>query len=446
MIKFIGGIHPPANKHTQALPIEALPVPRPACRVIIPLSQHIGAPNETIVSVGDQVQAGQLIGQNGKAFVSSPVHATIAGKVVEISPKPHPLGQSLPAVVIQSDDDQPEIKWPPVTTDVLSQNPTDLKNRIRAAGIVGMGGATFPTHVKLSPPEAKPIDTLILNGAECEPYLTADHRMMLEHAGQIIKGVQAVMHLLGVKRSYIGIEENKPDAIDSLKQAAANTDIKVVGLKVKYPQGSEKHLIKALLNREVPPPPGLPMDVGVVVQNVSTVYAIYEALYLGKPLIERVLTVTGSGIKNPKNLRVRIGTPIADVIEYCGGLTGDAGKLILGGPMMGMAQYTLDVPVIKGTSGILVQTKSEIVMGGYRDCIRCGKCVEACPMLLLPYQIGIYAEKRLFDEAETTGAMDCLECGCCVYVCPSKRPMVQMIKHAKAAIMAKRRAAKEKAA
>ncbi len=439
MIKFVGGIHPQANKHTQAFPIEAVPPPR---RVIIPLSQHIGAPNEARVSVGDQVKLGQLIGQNEKAFVSSPVHATIAGNVVEIAPKPHTLGQNIPAIVIQTEEAQPVLEWAPIKTDVLSQEPTDLRNRIREAGMVGMGGATFPTHVKLSPPEGKPIDTLILNGAECEPYITADHRMMLEYAEQIIKGAQAVQYILGVKRCYIGVEENKPDAIDTLKQAAANTDIQVVGLKVKYPQGSEKHLIKALLNREVPPPPGLPMDVGVVVQNVSTVYAIYEALYLGKPLIERVLTVTGSGIKTPKNLKVRIGTPISEVIAYCGGLTGDAGKVILGGPMMGMAQYTLDVPVIKGTSGILVQNKSEVVMGGYRDCIRCGKCVEACPMLLVPSLIGIYAEKLLFEEADATGAMNCLECGCCVYVCPSKRPMVQMIKHAKAQIMAKRRAAK----
>jgi electron transport complex protein RnfC len=438
IIDFTGGIHPRANKLTAALPIEPAPIPR---KVIIPLAQHIGAPAESLVSVGDQVSIGQMIGQ-GQSFVSAPVHASIAGKVVQIAPHPHPLGTNLPAVVIEAEGEQPEPDWGEAETDVLSQEPTALRNRIQQAGIVGLGGATFPTHVKLSPPSEKPIDTLIINGAECEPYLTADHRLMLEHPGQIVRGVQAVMRILGVERAYIGIEQNKPDAIETLKQATGNTNIKVVELRVKYPQGSEKHLIKALLNREVPPPPGLPMDVGVVVQNVSTVLAIYEALYLNKPLIERVVTVTGSGIKQPKNLRVRIGTPVSEVIAHCGGLTDDAGKLIMGGPMMGLAQYTTQVPIIKGTSGILVQTKAEVVAEPYRDCIRCGKCVEACPMLLLPNQIGIYAEKRMFDDAEATGAMDCLECGCCVYVCPSKRPMVQMIKHAKARIMAKRRAAK----
>jgi electron transport complex protein RnfC len=441
--KFTGGVHPPAKKLTAALPIEPAPIPR---KVFIPLAQHIGAPAESLVAKGERVNIGQIIGRNEKAFVSAPVHASISGKVLEIAPHSHPLGPNLPAVVIEAEEDQTEPAWQLIETDILSQKPEILKNRILEAGIVGLGGATFPTHVKLSPPQQKPIDTLIINGAECEPYLTADHRLMLEHASQIVKGIQVVMHILGVERAYIGIEQNKPDAIQTLTQATKNTKIQVVGLKVKYPQGSEKHLIKALLNREVPPPPGLPMDVGVVVQNVGTLFAIYEALYLGKPLIERVLTVTGSGIKHPKNLRVRIGTPISEVIEYCGGLTEDAGKLILGGPMMGLAQYTTQVPVIKGTSGILVQTKSEVFTSSYRDCIRCGKCVEVCPMLLLPYQIGIYAEKQMFEEAEATGTLDCLECGCCVYICPSKRPMVHMIKYAKAQIMAKRRAAKTKAA
>jgi electron transport complex protein RnfC len=442
-VEFTGGIHPPANKLTAALVIEEAPVPE---RVILPLAQHIGAPAEAMVKVGDLVKEGQLIARNEKAFVSAPIHASIAGKVVEIAPYPHPLGHNLPAIVIQSEKEPSNPVWAPPSVDPFTQEPATLKNSIRDAGIVGMGGATFPTHVKLSPPKEKPIDTLIINGAECEPFLTADHRLMLEHSGQIIEGIRLLMHILGVERAYIGIEKNKPDAIEKLNEAADGTKIKVIGLKVKYPQGSEKHLIKALLNRAVPPPPGLPMDVGVVVQNVGTVLAVYEALCLGKPLIERVLTVTGAGIINPKNLRVRIGTPASEVIAFCGGLKDDAAKLILGGPMMGLAQYTSRVPVIKGTSGILVLTESEMSLEPYRDCIRCGKCVNICPMLLLPNQIGIYAEKGMFDEAEATGAMDCLECGCCVYVCPSKRPMVQLIKHAKAAIMARRRATKPKAA
>ncbi len=438
--KFVGGIHPPANKLSAKLPIEKAPLPK---KVILPLAQHIGAPNEAIVAKGEEVIIGQVIGQNKKAFVSALVHASISGKVIDVAPYPHPLGLKIPAIVIEASDEQPDAGYKQEKTNILSEDPAHVQGLIYAAGLVGLGGATFPTHVKLSPPENKPIDTLIINGAECEPYLTADHRIMLEYPNQLIKGIQALMHILGIKQAIIGIEYNKPDAIEVLSHAVKNTSgIQVAGLKVKYPQGSEKHLIKALLNREVPLPPGLPMDVGVVVQNIGTIYAVYEALYWGKPLIERVVTVTGSGIKTPKNLLVRIGTPIADIIEYCGGLTDDAAKIILGGPMMGMAQYTTEVPVIKGTSGILVQTESEVPASAYHDCIRCGKCVSICPMCLLPNLLGIYAEKQMFAEAEAAGVLNCLECGCCVYVCPANRPMIQMIKHAKASIMAKRRKAK----
>ncbi len=431
--KFAGGIHPPENKLTATCPIDVAPIPG---RVVLPLSQHIGAPTEPLVKKGDTVKTGQEIAK-AAAFVSAPIHASISGTVVDIAPYPHSSGLKIPSIVIESgENDDNEIKL-----DLTTENPfvlpvEELKERIKQAGIVGLGGATFPTHVKLSPPQEKPIDTIIVNGAECEPYLTADHRLMLEKAEHLVAGAGILMKILGAKEVLIGVESNKPDAIQVLKEASVKS-ITTVPLKVKYPQGSEKHLIKSLLDREVPPPPGLPMDVGVVVQNVGTVVAIWEAVKYKKPLLERVLTVTGKGIKTPKNLLVRLGTPISEVIDFCGGLIDNVGKVILGGPMMGFAQHSLEVPVIKGTSGILTLLDDEVGSAEYHDCIRCGTCVANCPCILLPNLFSVYAEKAMFSESEANHVMMCLECGCCSYVCPAKRPIIHWIRQTKAVIRAK---------
>ncbi len=427
---FIGGIHPPENKITAGCPIETFPVP---AKVLLPLSQHIGAPCEALVKAGDMVEVGQKIAQ-GRGYVSAPVHASVSGQVKSIEPYLHPIGRQVSSIVIETDTNQPQ-EWANSAIPLLkllSKDTAALRDQVQDAGIVGLGGATFPTHVKLNPPVAKPVDTLLINGAECEPYLTADHRMMMEHPQELVSGIQLLAHILGISQAYIGIEENKPDAIAALREAATKIEAKgltinVVKLRVRYPQGSEKHLIQTILDRQVPPPPGLPMDVGVVVQNVGTVYAVYEALSLGKPLIERTVTVTGSGVRQPKNLKVRLGTQVSELLDFCDWDSEGAGKIILGGPMMGMAQYTPQLPVIKGTSGVLVQTRAEVNTAGYRDCVRCGKCVEVCPMFLMPQTLSIYAERGMFKEAEEYGLTDCILCGCCSYVCPAKRPIVQMV-------------------
>jgi len=315
-----------------------------------------------------------------------------------------------------------------------------LKKIVQEAGLVGLGGAAFPTHVKLSPPKEKPIDTLIINGAECEPYLTADHRLMLEQAKEIIDGMLIIKNILNPRRIFIGIEANKMDAVEAMRQATMHVaDVEIAVLKVKYPQGGEKQLIKALTGREVPPPPGLPMDVGCLVHNIATTLSIAQAVKYGRPLIDKVVTVSGSGIEEPKNLRVRIGTLMHEVVEFCGSLKEEPGKIIVGGPMMGLAQYDLAVPIIKGTSGILIFTRDEV--GDYQSqpCIHCGKCVEVCPIRLTPSEIGNYMEKSMMDKAEELGVMECIECGSCSYICPSKRWLVQFFRLAKAERNARRR-------
>jgi electron transport complex protein RnfC len=326
--------------------------------------------------------------------------------------------------------------------DYLDLSPEALKEIIRDMGLVGMGGAAFPTHVKLSPPKEKPIDTFIINGAECEPYLTADHRLMLEEPESIIAGARIAMRSLGVNRGIIAIESNKPDAIEKMMALAEDIpELEVVALRVRYPQGAEKQLIKTLLNREVPFSGGLPMDVGVIVHNVGTLSAIYKAVRFGIPLIERVTTVTGSGVREPKNLRARIGTPIKALIEACGGFSAEVGKVIIGGPMMGVSQYSLEIPVVKGTSGILAQPLSEVEEGIAHTCIRCGSCIRACPSQLMPTILAAFAQRDMFDEAERYNAIDCIECGCCNYVCPARIPLVQLLRYAKAEILARRKKA-----
>jgi Na+-translocating ferredoxin:NAD+ oxidoreductase subunit C len=418
---FKSGIHPNDYKiQTQSLPIEVLPTPK---EVFIPLQQHIGAPCKPVVEVKEEVKIGQVIGSTD-AYVSSPVHATISGIVKDIGRYPNPTGGRTQMVhIIASDEEDPngvytEIDWTKLSID-------ELKNRITNAGIVGLGGAAFPTHVKLSPPEDKPIDTFILNGCECEPFLTADHRTMLEMPDNVLKGMAIIMKVLGVKKGYIGIESNKPDAVESMQKAANGYGFEVVTVKTKYPQGAEKMLIKAVKKRKVPTG-GLPMDIGAVVQNVGTAVAVANAVSFEKPLTQRIVTVTGNGIKEPKNLLVTIGTKFSDVIEFCGGLINETAQVFMGGPMMGIAQYDLSVPVIKATSGIVCTTNYKQVEP--LACIGCGSCVQSCPMFLMPTRLARLSLIRHWSDADKMGIMNCIECGSCAYVCPSNIPLVQWIR------------------
>jgi len=418
---FKSGIHPDDYKmQTQSLPIEILPTPK---EVFIPLQQHIGAPCNPTVEVKEEVKIGQVIGSTD-AYVSSPVHATMSGIVKDIGRYPNPTGGRTQMVhIIASDEEEPngvytEVDWTKLSID-------EIKNRIKNAGIVGLGGAAFPTHVKLSPPEDKPIDTFILNGCECEPFLTADHRTMLEMPDNILKGMAIIMKVLGVKKGYVGIESNKPDAIDSMQKAADGYGFEVVTVKTKYPQGAEKMLIKAIKKRKVPTG-GLPMDIGAVVQNVGTAVAVVNAVSYEKPLTQRVVTVTGNGIKEPKNLMVTIGTKFSDVIEFCGGLVDETAQVFMGGPMMGIAQYNLSVPVIKATSGIVCTTDYKQVEP--LACIGCGSCVQSCPMFLMPTRLARLSLIRHWSDADKMGIMNCIECGSCAYVCPSNIPLVQWIR------------------
>ena len=431
---FKGGIHPPDNKHwTSHKAIEDCPLPD---ELVVPLSQHIGAPSVACVEVGQHVAKGQEIG-SAKGFVSVPVHASTSGEVVAIENRPHPFGTPLPAVVIKPDG---EDSWSSNLqfTDPGSLTSDELIEKVRQAGVVGMGGAAFPAHVKMSPPPEKPIHTLLFNGVECEPYLTSDHRMMLEESERVLQGVALLQYVYGAERVVIGIEANKPDAIALLKKQCADAPVEILPLQVKYPQGAEKQLIAAATGREVPSG-GLPMDVGVAVHNVSTAAAVTDAVMLGRPLIERVCTVTGPAIKEPKNLRIRIGMPLSHLVEVCGGLVEEPGKIILGGPMMGFTQVGLDVPVIRGSSGLLLLREEDIANSPEGPCIRCARCVQACPMNLMPTTIAAYARRDLVVETEEYCAMDCIECGSCSYVCPACIPLVQSIRHGKAAVLAKKR-------
>ncbi|NCE72817.1 electron transport complex subunit RsxC [Odoribacter sp. Z80] len=422
----IGGVHPPENKLSASEKIQTLPVPE---QVTIPLSQHIGAPATPVVQKGDTVKAGQLIAQ-ANGFVSANIHSSVSGTVVAIDNITDAAGLPKPAITIRTEGDEwmPEIDRSGKVEHNITLSKEEIVKAIAAAGIVGMGGATFPTQVKLTPPPGNKAEFLIINGVECEPYLTADHRVMLEKAEEIIIGVQILMKAIDVKQAIIGIENNKQDAIAHLQQTASKVlGIEICPLKVKYPQGGEKQLIQATTGRAVPSG-ALPIAVGAVVQNIGTALAVYEAVMKHKPLMERIVTVTGKSVKHPGNYLCRIGTPVSKLIEAAGGIPEDTGKIIGGGPMMGRTMVNVDSPIMKGTSGILLLSRKEALREPVRNCIRCGKCVSACPMGLEPYLLAKLSMFNLLERMEEEKIMDCIECGSCSFTCPSARPLLDYIR------------------
>jgi Na+-translocating ferredoxin:NAD+ oxidoreductase subunit C len=429
----IGGVHPPENKLTAAIPIEYLLVPE---TVIIPVVQHIGSPSIPVVNKGDSVKTGQVIA-TGKGFVSANVHSSVSGKVNRIDFAADSTGYKQTAVFVDVEGDEwmDTIDRSKEINRDIKLSPEEIIKRCFESGIVGLGGATFPSHVKLTVPTGKKCEVLIINGVECEPYLTSDHRLMLEKGEEILTGVRILMKALKVEKAMIGIENNKPDAIAHLtKLASSFKGITVHPLKVKYPQGAEKQLIKALIHREVPSG-RLPLDVGAVVHNVGTAFAVYEAVQKNKPLFERVVTVTGKSLSKPGNYVVRIGTPLIKLIEAAGGLPDDTGKIINGGPMMGKAVSSTDVPVVKGMSGVIIVPRKESVREEIKPCIRCAKCVSACPLNLEPYLLMALSEKGLFERAEKERITDCMECGSCSFTCPASRPLLDYIRLGKSTVI-----------
>lgn len=422
----LGGIHPPENKLSSNAPIETLPVPKQA---IVPLGQNLGAPSKPVVKKGDEVKVGQLLAEAG-GFISTNIHSPVSGKVFKIDNAIDGSGYKRPCIIINVEGDEwdENIDRTPDIISEITLEPKQIIDRIKDAGIVGMGGATFPTYVKLMPPPGKVAEYLIINGVECEPYLTSDHRMMLELGQQIIIGTRILMKALNVKKAFIGIENNKPDAISHFNELVKGSDdIEIQPLKVQYPQGGEKQLIKAAVNREVPSGK-LPIEVGCVVQNVGTAFAVYEAVQKNKPLIERVVTVTGKGVKKPSNFLARIGTPISELIEAAEGLPENTGKIIGGGPMMGKAITSLEVPVVKGSSGILLMKNEESTRSTEGPCIRCSKCTYVCPMGLEPYLLSKAAKLGNYEMAENESIMDCIECGSCQYGCPAAIPLLDYLR------------------
>jgi len=428
---FKGGIHPKYNKSaTQSKTTVTLPVEIGEV-VHIPLSQHIGAPAKVLVKKNQQVRVGEPIGE-AAGFISTTIHSSVTGKVVAVGTVEHPVGGRVPGVSIQVED---------ATNDYIRlEKAGSFQKGVMAAGIAGMGGATFPSHVKLSPP--KDIDALLINGAECEPYLTCDHRVMVERTEDIIKGSVIIKEKLDLEKLIICVEKNKPDAIEAFKKFESTYGFELVELEVKYPQGGEKQLIKAALDRVVPEGK-LPMEVGVIVHNVGTAVAIYDSVEHGKPMYERMVTVTGA-VKEPKNIMVRIGTPISKLIEYCGGFVGTPRKIVMGGPMMGLAVTSLDTPVMKGTSGILIYKEEDLPNLNQYKCMRCGRCVETCPMGLVPSAMDRFVVKELYEELADWHVMNCIECGCCSYTCPSRRTLAGGFKTSKRLVAGILRAREEK--
>lgn len=434
----IGGVHPSENKLSATSPIRRSGLPKQA---VFSLYQHIGAPAKPVVAKGDTVKVGTVLAE-ADGFVSVPVHSSVSGRVSKIDAVVDASGYRRPAIFVDVEGDEWEESIDRSDAVVPLAGRPDLTAesivaKIREAGIVGMGGATFPCHVKLTPPKGTKAECVVINAVECEPYLTADHRLMLEKPEEILIGTSLIMKAVGVDRGYIGIERNKPDAIALLQEKAkAYPHIEIVPLQVKYPQGGEKQLIAAVTGREVPAPPALPIHVGVIVQNVGTTFAIYEAVMKNKPLFERVITVTGKNLQTPSNLLARIGTPMSQLIEECGGLPDDTGKVIGGGPMMGKALQHLDVPVCKGSSGLLLLSERESRRTAPQPCIRCAKCVSVCPMGLEPYLLATASSLRKWDVAEENGITSCIECGSCQFTCPSFRPILDNVRMGKTTVMA----------
>ena len=433
----IGGVHPAENKFSAAEPIKIAELPKIA---VFPLGQHIGAPAKAIVQKGDKVKVGQMIAEAG-GFVSAPIFSSVSGTVQKIDAVTDASGYGKPAIFIEVEGDE----WMEGidrsdSLVTLSDRPDitdkDIIEKIRNAGVVGMGGACFPCHVKLTPPPGSKPEWVIINAVECEPYLTADHRLMLEHADEILVGVSLLMKAVNVDKGYIAIENNKPDAIRLMtEKAKAYPNIEVVPLKVKYPQGGEKQLIDAVVGRQVPAPPALPVSVGAIIQNVGTAFAVYQAVMKNKPLFERVVTVTGKSLAHPGNFLTRMGTPMSQLIDACGGLPEDTGKVIGGGPMMGKALLSTDVPVCKGSSGVLIMNGKEATRAEAEPCIRCAKCVGACPMGLEPYLLSACAQQQMWDRLEQEDITSCIECGSCQFTCPSNRPLLDYIRLGKSTVM-----------
>ncbi len=429
---FKGGTHPPHDKPAAGKPIVTAEAPS---RVVIPLSQHSGKPCEPLVKVGDEVKMGQKIG-DVDAFISAPIHSSVSGKVVEIAPYFNPGGNGPMCVVIESDGKDTwadEVKPNKPLEELTGE---EIIKITKEAGVVGLGGAAFPTHVKLIPPEGG-LEALILNGAECEPYLTCDHRLMVERAEDMIYGAKAMMKALQARKCYIGIEVNKPDAISATRDAiGGDPDIEVVELEVKYPQGSGKQLVTAVMNGLEVPSGKRSTDVGIQVSNTGTAIAIADAIKTGRPLIDTVMTVAGSGINESANILVRVGTIFSEIAEQCGGLKDNSAKIIMGGPMMGNAVPSLDFPVCKATSGVLIFTEDEVVIEEYLPCIKCARCVDVCPAFIMPNFISNAGEQNDYAAAKKLHVEECIECGSCAFVCPAKRPIVQWIRLCKSAIWA----------
>ncbi len=422
----IGGIHPAEQKLSANQSIEVLPLPE---KVAVPIAQHIGAPAQPIVKRGDLVKTGQLIAKTG-GFVSANIHSPVSGKVAKIDEVVDASGYRKQAILIDVEGDEwdEHIDRSETLRKEITLSPADIIKKIGEAGIVGLGGATFPAHVKLSPPPGKACNILIINGVECEPFLTSDHRLMLEKGPELIVGIRLLMKALKVDNAVIGIENNKPDAIKNLTSlCSAEKGIEVQALKVQYPQGGEKQLINAITGRQVPSGK-LPIEVGAVVHNVGTAFAVYEAVQKNKPLVERVVTITGPQLKKPSNFLTRIGTPVNQLIEAAGGLPENTGKVIGGGPMMGKALINLEVPITKGSSGLLILPDAQAHRKPFQNCIRCSKCVSACPMGLEPFLLMIEAQKEIWDRAESDKVMDCIECGSCSFTCPANRPLLDYIR------------------
>lgn len=433
----IGGIHPEENKITAEMPTQVAPLPKQA---IFPLSQHIGAPAKPIVQKGDKVKVGTMIAE-ANGFVSAPIHSSVSGTVFKVDTAVDATGYRKPVIVINVEGDE----WEETIDrseklETLAEHPEltpeEIVERIKQGGITGMGGAGFPTFIKLCPPPTAKAECVIINAVECEPYITSDYRLMMEHADEILVGLDLLMKAAKVEKGYIGIETNKPKAIELFEQKTANDSrIEIVPLAQRYPQGGEKQLVDAVIRRQVPAPPAIPVNVGAIVQNVGTAYAVYEAVMKRKPLFERYTTVTGKKLANPGNYLVRMGTPMSELIELCGGMPEGDNKLLAGGPMMGKALPSVDVPVFKGNNSITIISGDEARRKEAQPCIRCAKCVSACPMGLEPFLLATLSSKKMWDRAEAEDIVSCIECGSCQFTCPSHRHLLDNIRNGKSTVM-----------